>query len=181
MERIWVATSKRGAGSSIGPTILLAAVVVVAGVVGISGIYPQVIDAEWMQDSGTHLPKISLLTASTSMKASATATALSSRGRHVVTTGSSPRPAPAPEVSPLGTSVVAVAPAPEATAPPALAEVPDAQAKVEAPATQTSPAKAVDRQTKVVKRKVAQHHQRSVAGAFAQFGGWGWSGFGGRF
>ena len=49
-----MSTSKRGAGSSIGPKILLAAVVVVAGVIGISGIYPQVIDAEWMQDSGTH-------------------------------------------------------------------------------------------------------------------------------
>jgi len=179
MERIWVSTSKRGAGSSIGPTILLAAVVVVAGVIGISAIYPQVIDVEWMQDSGTHLPKISLLTTSTSMKAPATATALSSRGRHVVTTGSPPRPAP--EVSPLGTSVAPVAPAPEATAPLALAEVPDAQAKVEAPATQTSPAKAVDRQTKVVKRKVAQHHQRSFAGGYAQYGGWAWSGFGGRF
>jgi hypothetical protein len=59
MERIWVSTPKRGAGSSIGSTILLAAVVVVAGVMGISGIYPQVIGAEWMQDSGTHLPKIS--------------------------------------------------------------------------------------------------------------------------
>jgi hypothetical protein len=176
MERIWVSTSKRGAESSIGPTILFAAVVVVAGVIGISGIYPQVIDAEWMQDSGTHLPKISLLTTRTSIKASATARAMSSRGRYVVTTGSPP---PAPEVSPLGTSVAVVAPAPEATAP--LALVPDAQAKVEAPATQTSPAKAVDRPTRVVKRKVAQHHQRSFAGGYAQYGGWGWSGFGGRF
>ena len=94
MERIWVSTSKRGAGSSIGPTILLSAVVVIAGVIGVSGIYPQVIDAEWMQDSGTHLPIMSLPATSTPMKASATATALSSRGRHVVTTGSPPRPAP---------------------------------------------------------------------------------------
>ena len=75
--------------------------------------------------------------------------------------------------------MAAVAPAPEAASPLALAEVPDAQAKAEVPATQTSPAKAVDRQTKVVKRKVAQHHQRSFAEAFAPFGGWGWSsGFG---
>jgi hypothetical protein len=36
-----------------------------AGVIGISGIYPQAIDAEWTQDSGTHLPKISLLTTGT--------------------------------------------------------------------------------------------------------------------
>jgi hypothetical protein len=180
-----VSTSKRGAGSSIGPTILLVAVAVVAGVVGLSGIYPQVIDAEWMQDSGTHLPKISLLTASTTMKASATATAPPLRARHVVTTGqtvgSPPRLASAPEGSQLRTSVAAIAPVPEAAAPPALAEVPDAQAKVDALATQTLPAKAVDKQTKVVKRKVAQHHQRSSAGAYAQYGGWGWSGFGGRF
>jgi hypothetical protein len=179
MQRIWVSTSKRGAGSSIGSTVLLAAVVVVAGVIGISGIYPQVIDADWTQDSGTHLPNISLLTTRTSIKASAAATAMSFRGRRVVTTGSPPRPAP--EVSPPGTSVAAVAPAPEPNAPPALAEVPDGQAKVEAPATQTPPAKAVDRQSKVVKRKVAQHHQRSFAGGYAQYGGWGWSGFGGRF
>jgi hypothetical protein len=56
---------------------LLAAVVVVAGVIGISGVYPQAIDAEWTQDSGTYLPKISLLTTSATIKASATATALS--------------------------------------------------------------------------------------------------------
>jgi hypothetical protein len=183
MERIWVSTSKRGAGSSIGPTILLAAVVVVAGVIGISGIYPQVIDAEWMQDSGTHLPIMSLPATSRTMKASATATALPLRARHVVTTGqtvgSPPRLASAPEGSQLRTSVAVIAPVPEAAAPLALAEVPDVQAKVDAPATQTSPAKAVDRPTKVVKRKVAQHHQRSFAGTFAQFGGWGWSsGFG---
>ena len=168
-----MSTSKRGARSSIGSTILLSAIVVVAGVIGISGIYPQVVDAEWMQDSGTHLPKISLLTTSATMKASATATAVSSRGRHVVTTGSSPPPAP--EVSSLGTSVAAVAPAAEAAAPLALAEVPGPQAKIEAPGTQTSPAKAVDRKTKVVKRKIAQHHQRGFAAALAQFGGWGWS------
>jgi hypothetical protein len=182
-QRQRMSTFKRGAGGSIGPKILLAAVVVVAGVIGISGIYPQAIDAEWTQDSGTHLPKIPLLTTSTTIKASATATALSSP--HVVTTGqtggSPPRPAPAPEVSPLGTSVAAVAPAPAPTAaaPLALAEIPDAEAEAKAPATQPSPAKAIDKQTKVVKGKVAQHHQRSFSAAYAQYGGWGWFGFGG--
>jgi hypothetical protein len=184
-HRQWMSTSKPGAGSSLGPKILLAALVVVAAVIGISGIYPRVIDAEWTQDSGPHLPKISLLTTSTTMKASATATALPLRARHVVTTGhtagSPPRLASAPEGSQLRTSVAAIAPVPEAAAPRALAEVPDAQAKVDALATQTLPTKAVDKQTKVVKRKVAQHHQRSSAGAYAQYGGWGWSGFGGRF
>jgi hypothetical protein len=51
---------KKGTRTSIGPMILLAAVMVVAGVVGISGIYPQIIDAEWVQDTGTHPPKMSL-------------------------------------------------------------------------------------------------------------------------
>jgi hypothetical protein len=182
-QRQRMSTFKRDAGSTIGPKILLAAVVVVAGAIGISGIYPKAIDAEWTQDSGTHLPKIPLLTTSTTIKAYATATALSSP--HVVTTGqtagSPPRLASAPEGSQLRTSVAAIAPVPEAAAPLARAEVPDAQAKVDALATQTLPAKAVETQTKVVKRKVAQHHQRSSAGAYAQYGGWGWSGFGGRF
>jgi hypothetical protein len=169
-----MSTFKRGAGGSIGPKILLAAVVVVAGAIGISGIYPQAIDAEWTQDSGTHLPKIPLLTTSTTIKASATATALSSP--HVVTTGQTAGSSP-----PLGTSVAAVAPAPAPTAaaPLALAEVPDAEAEAKAPATQPSPAKAVDKQTKVVKGKVAQHYQRSFSAAYAQYGGWGWFGFGG--
>jgi hypothetical protein len=199
-QRQWMSTSKRGAGSSIGPKILLAAVVVVAGVIGISGIYPQVIDAEWMQDNGTHLPMLSLPT-SAATKPSATATAFALRGRHAITTGqavavSQQRPAApaAPSVPQTRTSVAAVAPppptaplpaqalAPAATAPLALAEIPDAEAKADAPATEPSPAKAVDKQTRVVKRKVAQRRQRSFAGAYAQYGGWGWggwSGFGG--
>ena len=40
---------RRSSRSSIGPKILVAAVVVVAGVIGISGIYPQIIDSEWVQ------------------------------------------------------------------------------------------------------------------------------------
>jgi hypothetical protein len=203
-QRQWMSTSKRGAGSSIGPKILLAAVVVVAGVIGISGIYPQVIDAEWMQDNGTHLPVLSLPT-NAATKPSTTATAFALRGRHAVTTGqavvaSQLRPAApaAPAVPPPRTSVAAVAPPPPivqtpaltlapaaaVTAPPVLAEIPDAEAKAEAPATESSPPKVVERQTRVVKRRVAQRHQRSFAGAYAQYGGWGWggwSGFGGGY
>jgi hypothetical protein len=59
-QKHWMSASKRGTRTSIGPIILLAAVVVVAGVIGISGIYPQIIDAEWVQDTSTHLPKMSL-------------------------------------------------------------------------------------------------------------------------
>jgi len=94
-QRQWMSTSKRGARSSIGPKILLAAAMVVAGVIGISGIYPQFIDAEWMQDSGTHLPTMLSPTTSATTKPSTTATALPLRARDVVSTGqtavSSPR------------------------------------------------------------------------------------------
>ena len=99
-----MSTSKSGAGSSIGSTILLAAVVVVAGVIGVSGIYPQVIDAEWMQDSGAHLPIMSLPATSTTTKSSATATALPFRIHRVVTTGQATAavpPRPTPELSQL--------------------------------------------------------------------------------
>jgi hypothetical protein len=44
------------------PKVLLVAIVVVGSVVGISGIYRQVIDPEWVQHSPTHLPKMSLST-----------------------------------------------------------------------------------------------------------------------
>jgi hypothetical protein len=64
-QKHWMLASKRGTRSSTGPKVLLAAVVAVAGVIGISGIDPQVIDAGWVQDSPTHLPKISLSTATT--------------------------------------------------------------------------------------------------------------------
>ena len=62
-QKQWMLASRRDTRSSIGPKILLAAVVVVAGVIGIRGIYPQVIDAGWVQDSPAHLPKMSLSTA----------------------------------------------------------------------------------------------------------------------
>jgi hypothetical protein len=181
MERIWVSTSKRGAGSSIGPAILFAAVVVVAGVIGISGIYPQVIDAEWTQDSGTHLPIMPALATSATTKSSAAAMALPLRIHQVGTTGQATAavpPRPTPELSQLRASAPAVAPTPRGAAPLALAEVPDAQAKAEVPATETAPATAVE-QTKVAKRKVAQHHQRKFAGPFAQNGRWNLFGFGG--
>jgi hypothetical protein len=51
----WKSASRRGARTSIGPKILLAAILVVAGVIGIGGIYPQVTDAEWVRGAvGTH-------------------------------------------------------------------------------------------------------------------------------
>ena len=58
-RRQWMSPSRRGPGASIGPKILLAAVVVVTGVIGISGIYPQIIDMERVPDAGSPLPVMS--------------------------------------------------------------------------------------------------------------------------
>jgi hypothetical protein len=84
-QKHWISASKRGTRTSIGPKILLAAVVVVAGVVGISGIYPQVIDPEWVQHSPTHLPKMSLSTPS--IKRSGVVAAIPLPPSRAVTTG----------------------------------------------------------------------------------------------
>src|SRR5580693_5955290 len=49
---------RRSSRSSIGPMILAAAVVVVAGVIGISGLYPQIIDSEWVQGMSTRSQRV---------------------------------------------------------------------------------------------------------------------------
>jgi hypothetical protein len=109
-QKHWISASKRGPRTSIGPKILLAAVLVVAGVIGISGIYPQVIDGQRVQDAPTHLPIMSLSTT----KRSGIVAAISLPPRRAVTTGaatiSSPRSAPAPELSQQRTTVVAMEP-----------------------------------------------------------------------
>jgi hypothetical protein len=53
----WRSPSRQRSQSSIGPRILVAAVVVVAGVIGISCIYSQIIDSEWVLSVGTHVKR----------------------------------------------------------------------------------------------------------------------------
>ena len=167
---------KRGTGSSIGPKILLAAAVVVAGVMGTSGIFPQVIDAGWVQDSPTHLPKMS--SSDPTIKRSGIVAAIPLPPRRAVTTGeatlSSP-PAPEPETAtPLG-----------------FAKNPDAQAKADALPPEPAPtvaakpveksrAAAAVKKAVAVQKKVVQvkHHQPSYPAAYAQYGGSGWPGGG---
>jgi hypothetical protein len=77
----WTRASKRGTRRSIGPKIFLTAVSVVAGVIGISGVYPQIIDAEWVQGAaGTRLPKIAPPTTEATTKRSGTVAPPSSCG-----------------------------------------------------------------------------------------------------
>jgi hypothetical protein len=185
----WRLPSRRSTRSSIGPKILLAAGVVVAGVICISGIYPQIIDAEWMQGARTHSPRMPLIApdAKTTRRSGIVAAIQLPPRRTAMTTGeaavSTPRPAaPTPKLSELRTSVAAAeVPLPAETAEPLpLAEIPDAGANADAP---PKPAWAVAAKpvAPVVKRRVAraersEHHQRSYSGAFAT-GGWGGSPF----
>jgi hypothetical protein len=180
----WMSASKRGTRTSIGPMILLAAVVVLAAVIGISGIYPQIIDAEWVQGTSAHLPKISLSSPRATRKRSGIVAAIP---LGAVTTGEaavSSRVAPAAELSQLRTTIADLKPPAETVAPFAVAAIPNAEAKAEA-TVETAPPK-LAKNRKVVKTKVVRvaHHQRGYSGAYAQYGGgwdsWaggGWSGF----
>src|SRR5271167_2698584 len=159
-QRQWMSASRRGAGSSVGPKILLAAVVVVAGVIGISGIYPQVIDAEWVQDAGTHLPIMSLSTAATK-RVPGTAAVVSSPQRRIATTGQGAA------TSPRATAP-ASAPAPVSATPMVVADIPDAEAKADAlpPDPVPAAAKPAEKPKVVAKKRVVVHHQRSFSGAY---------------
>jgi hypothetical protein len=179
-QKGWMSASKRGTRTSIGPMILLAAVVVVAGVIGISGIYPQIIDAEWVEGTSTHLPKISLSNPRATRKRSVIVAAIP---LGAVTTGEaavSSRVAPAPELSQLRTTVADLEPPAETVAPFAVAAIPNAEAKAEATAVETAPPK-LAKNRKVVRTKVVRvaHHQRGYPGAYAQYGG-GWDSWAGR-
>src|SRR5450755_4413950 len=129
----WTSASRRGSKTSIGPKILLAAVLIVAAVIGVSGIHPQVIDAEWVQDDagtqagpqgatqpGTHLPKMMPSTSGMTTRRSGIVAAIPLPPQRPATTGQA-----SPEMS---QSVAAVA-QPAETATLALAEIPDAEAK----------------------------------------------------
>jgi hypothetical protein len=171
---------RRGSGTSIGPKVLIAAAVVVAGVIGISGIYPQVFDAELVPDTGTRLPVMSLSNPDARTKGIGTfATAAS---RRVVTTGQAMRSPPRTTLTPDNTQpqrATAEAAAPEVAAPLAVADVPEAQTKVEAATAPAPTTKVAERRKPIVKRKVVQvAHRRSFHGAYAQSNGWGWPGGG---
>ena len=191
VQRQWKSSSKRGV--SIGPKILLAAAVIVAGFIGIGGIFPQLIESSWTPDAVPRLPVMSLSTPDARSKAVG---AVASPARRVITTGQGtlmpPRPAPTPNTAPPEEAKAeAVTPASQMAAPLAAAEVPEAQAKADALPAELAPGpdpKAAERATStkmakpVVKKKVVHFaHRRSFHGDYAQYNAWGWpsSGWGG--
>jgi hypothetical protein len=174
-QKHWMLGAKRGTRSSIGPKISLAAIVVVAGVIGISGIDPQVIEAGWMQDSPTRLPKMSLSTPTT--KRSGIVAAIPLPPPRALTAGEAMAFSSRPAVESLA----------ETSPPLAAAEIPDAQAKANARPPEPAPAGAakladksmavlVVKKAAVVQKRAVQveHRQRSHSGAYVQNGGWGW-------
>jgi hypothetical protein len=126
----WRSPSRRSSRSSIGPKILVAAVVVVAGVIGISGIYPQIIDSEWVQGTSPRSQRVvQSETAPTPRRTGIVAEIPLPPRRAAVTTGEAVtappavRPtvaAPAP-VAPATPPVVRTATAPAASVPAASA------------------------------------------------------------
>jgi hypothetical protein len=187
-HRMWAAN--RAAPTSIGPKIFLAAVVVVATVIGISGLYPKVIDQTWVQNAvGTDPPKMSLASADATPKVPNIVATIPVPPHRAVTAGratvSPPGAAPAPELSRLRISVPtiespaveppAVEPPAGAAMPLALAAIPDAEAKTYALPPDRAVAHAAEPTDKprgtVAKKNVVrvERHQHGVAGPFAQY------------
>jgi hypothetical protein len=136
----WRSPSRRSRGSSIGPKILVAAVVVVAGVIGISGIYPQVIDSEWVQGSSPHSQRVAQSEPTPTARRSGIVAEIPLPPRRApATTGEAVAPPP------VRAAAAAPAPAPAAVAPAAaparIAAAPAAPvAQPTAPASASQPA-----------------------------------------
>jgi hypothetical protein len=179
----WRTPSRRR--SSIGPKILVAAVVVVAGVIGISGIYPQIIDSEWVQETSTHSQRVAHYeTAPIPRRSGIVAEIPLPPRRAPATTGEAAVPPPVSEMHP---SVSASEhPAADLDSAMTVADVPEAQAIGDPPAKPALPAapgvrpaqRYVARAPVVKRRVVRTEHHRSYSAAYAQYGG-GWGGWSG--
>jgi hypothetical protein len=177
----WKSGSRRRTRTSIGAEILLVAISLVATVIGIGGIYPQVIDPHWMQDAvGAHLPRMTSSTSDTTLNRSGIVAAMASTPRGAANTGqaSVSAAAKAPELSP---TVAALEPSAETATSAAPTLKPDAEAKADpdpaAPAAAKSGSKSTEK--RVAKKRVVrvEHHRRGHS-SYVQYGaGWGgWPG-----
>jgi hypothetical protein len=179
-QKHWMSAASRGTSASIGPKIFLAAVVVVATVIGISGIYPKVIDEAWVESAaGTDPPKMSPASADATSKPLGIVATIPPLPRRAVTvsqaTVSTAGPAPAPELSQPRTSVPTFEPSTDTAMPPALGAIPDAEAEADVLPLDRAVAHAAKPANRprgaVVKKNVVrvEHRQRSVAGPFAEY------------
>jgi hypothetical protein len=182
VQRRWWKSPRRSTRSSTGLKILLTAGVVVAGVIGISGVYPQVIDAEWVQGARSYASRTPAPDAKTT-----TPDARITRRSDIPVSVQPLRIAPTTSEAAAATPrSAAVVPTPRAAAPaskplpveaelPALAEIPDASANADTPPKPTSTVAA--KPAPVGKRRVSrvERPRRAAPGAFAF--GWGGSPF----
>jgi hypothetical protein len=175
----WKSGSRRPTRTSIGAKILLVAISLVATVIGIGGIYPQVIDPQWMQDAvGTHLPKTTPPTTGTNRSGIVAAMAGPPRGAANTGQASVSAPAKAPELPP---TAAALEPSAETATSAAPTLKPDAEVKADpdpaAPAAARSGSKSTEK--RVAKKRVVrvEHHRRGHS-SYVQYGaGWGgWPG-----
>jgi hypothetical protein len=181
-QKHWRSPYQRRRRSSIGPKVLLIAVVVVGGVIGVSGIYQQIIDSEWVQNAPTNA-KRAVADAMIARRSTIVAAIPLSPHGTVTTTGeagaSASRPAALAERSQMRSSVAAVA-RPRNEIKPPLPDVPDTQAVADPPAeaapataSQVGSAKRYVARAPVVKKRVVRTvHHRGYSGAYAQYGGW---------
>jgi hypothetical protein len=180
--------SRRSTRSSIGLKVLLIAFTAVAAVVGISAIYSEIVDSEWVQNAVTRAKRTAVAEVATRRGPGLVTTVpLSPRGA-ATTTGEAAVSAPRAAVSPPAAAeptgarsqVAAVELPPNETS---LALIPDAQAVADSPVQPAQsaipvfkPAQRYVSKAPVVKKRVARtEHHRSRSGAYAQYGG-GWGG-----
>jgi hypothetical protein len=133
----WRSPARRSSLLSIGPKILFVAAIVVAGVIGISGTYPQIIDSEWVQETSPHSQRVAhSKTAPTPRRSGIVAEIPLPPRRPAVITGEAiaTPPAAAPVASAEGAAAAALAPAP--ASPPALSEKRPSVAAAEWPAAE---------------------------------------------
>jgi hypothetical protein len=140
----WRSPSRRSRGSSIGPKILVAAVVVVAGVIGISGIYPQVIDSEWVQGSSPQSQRVAHSEPTPTTRRSGIVAEIPLPPRRApATTGEAVAPPPVRAAAATPAPAPAVAPARMAAAPAPAVPAPASQAPAsQAPASQAAASQA---------------------------------------
>ncbi len=172
--RWWKTRSRRRTRSSTGLKILFAAGVLVAGVIGISGVYPKVIDPQWVQGAGTYASRVSAPDAKATTpdakitRRSDNPASIQAPSRSIaLTTSEAPVATPQPTaVVPTPRAAAAVSkPLPQTAPPLAVAETPDAAANADAPAT-PAPTVAAKPAAPVVKRRVVSRVERPRRGTF---------------
>jgi hypothetical protein len=190
----WRSRYRRSTRSSIALKILLVAFTSIVAVVGISGIYSEIVDSEWVQNAASRAKRTAVAEVTTRRGPGLVTTVpLSPRGA-ATTTGEAlvsplraePPPPAAAEPPGRPTSVAALQSPPNETA---LAVIPDAQAVADSPTNPAAqaaipvfkPAQRYVSRAPAVKKRVARtEHHRSRSGAYAQnAGGWGggWGGW----